>query len=276
MIAGMWSVPVNLPFTRYNRSLKASARVQNMVKDLIQEKRKKLDQKTASPHQDLITCLLSIRDENGEEVITEKEIVHNVMLVMVAGYDTSSVLITFLIRLLANDPAVYAAVLEEQGEIAKDKSMGEFLTWEDLIKMKYTWRVAMETLRMIPPIFGGFRNTLKDIEYGGYLIPKGWQIFWVTNMTHMDSSIFPEPSKFDPNRFKNQASTPPYCYIPFGAGYRICPGYEFARIETLLAIHRLVTQFTWKVQYSDNSFSRDPMPVPTKGLPIQIVSKKLQ
>ncbi|KAL5802499.1 hypothetical protein ACOSQ4_030804 [Xanthoceras sorbifolium] len=239
MIAGMWSVPVNLPFTRYNRSLKASARVQNMVKDLIQEKRKKLDQKTASPHQDLITCLLSIRDENGEEVITEKEIVHNVMLVMVAGYDTSSVLITFLIRLLANDPAVYAAVLEEQGEIAKDKSMGEFLTWEDLIKMKYTWRVAMETLRMIPPIFGGFRNTLKDIEYGGYLIPKGWQIFWVTNMTHMDR-------------------------------------YEFARIETLLAIHRLVTQFTWKVQYSDNSFSRDPMPVPTKGLPIQIVSKKLQ
>ncbi|KAL5804137.1 hypothetical protein ACOSQ3_030937 [Xanthoceras sorbifolium] len=276
MIAGMWSVPVNLPFTRYNRSLKASARVQNMVKDLIQEKRKKLDQKTASPHQDLITCLLSIRDENGEEVITEKEIVHNVMLVMVAGYDTSSALITFLIRLLANDPAVYAAVLEEQGEIAKDKSMGEFLTWEDLIKMKYTWRVAMETLRMIPPIFGGFRNTLKDIEYGGYLIPKGWQIFWVMNMTHMDSSIFPEPSKFDPNRFKNQASTPPYCYIPFGAGYRICPGYEFARIETLLAIHRLVTQFTWKVQYSDNSFSRDPMPVPTKGLPIQIVSKKLQ
>ena len=54
--------------------------------------------------------------------------------------------------------------------------MGEFLTWEDLTKMKYTWRVAMETLRMIPPVFGGFRNTLKDIEYNGYLIPKGWQV----------------------------------------------------------------------------------------------------
>ncbi|KAK1582190.1 hypothetical protein Q3G72_012619 [Acer saccharum] len=276
MIAGMWSVPVNLPFTRYNGSLKASARVQNMVKDLIQEKRKKLEQKTASPHQDLITCLLSIRNENGQEVITEKEIVHNVMLVMVAGHDTSSVLITFLVRLLANDPAVYAAVLQEQEEIAKDKSMGEFLTWEDLTKMKYAWRVAMETLRMIPPVFGGFRNTLKDIEYNGYLIPKGWQIFWVTSMTHMDDTIFPEPSKFDPSRFENQSSIPPYCYLPFGAGYRICPGYEFARIETLLVIHRLVTQFTWKLQCSDNVFSRDPMPVPTRGLPIQIVPKNLQ
>ncbi|KAK2639670.1 hypothetical protein Ddye_027465 [Dipteronia dyeriana] len=114
------------------------------------------------------------------------------MFVMVAGHDTSSVLNTFLVRLLANDPAVYAAVLQEQEEIAKDKSMGEFLTWEDLTKMKYTWRVAMETLRMIPPSFGGFRNTLKDVEYNGYLIPKGWQIFWVTSMTHMDNTIFPD------------------------------------------------------------------------------------
>jgi cytochrome P450 len=42
--------------------------------------------------------------------------------------------------------------------------------------MKYTWRVAMETLRMYSPVFGGFRKALKDIEYGGYLIPKGWQV----------------------------------------------------------------------------------------------------
>jgi cytochrome P450 len=42
--------------------------------------------------------------------------------------------------------------------------------------MKYTWRVAMETLRMVPPAFGGFRKAMKDIEYSGYLIPKGWQV----------------------------------------------------------------------------------------------------
>uniref|UniRef100_A0A2N9F2Q7 Cytochrome P450 n=1 Tax=Fagus sylvatica TaxID=28930 RepID=A0A2N9F2Q7_FAGSY len=273
MIEGMWSIPINLPLTRYNRSLRARTRVQNMVKDLIREKRLELEQKGASTHQDLITCMLSIHNENNEQVITEKEIVDNVILVMVAGHDTSSVLITFIMRLLANEPTIYAAVLQEQEEIVKSKPSGEFLTWEDLAKMKYTWRVSMETLRMLPPVFGGFRKALKDIEYGGYLIPKGWQVFWVSPMTHMDSSIFPEPSKFDPSRFENQASVPPYCFVAFRGGPRICPGYEFARIETLVTIHYLITHFTWKL-CADNSFSRDPMPVPTQGLPIQLVPKK--
>ena len=111
MIEGIWSVPVNLPFTRYNRSLQASTKIQNMIKELMREKEVELE-KGASPHQDFITCLLSIRGKNNEEVITEKEIVDNVMLVMVAGHDTSAVLITFLVRLLANDPDVYAAVLK--------------------------------------------------------------------------------------------------------------------------------------------------------------------
>ncbi|XVE50605.1 hypothetical protein DITRI_Ditri01bG0176800 [Diplodiscus trichospermus] len=273
MIEGMWSVPVNLPFTRYNRSLQASARAQKILKGLLGEKRVELEQKGASPSQDLITCLLSIRDENNKEVISEKEIIDNVTLIMVAGHDTSSILLTFLVRLLANDPAIYAAVLQEQEEIAKSKHKGEHLTWEDLAKMKYTWKVAMETLRLFPPVFGGFRKAVKDIEYGGYLIPKDWQIFWVTSMTQMDESIFPEPSKFEPARFENPASIPPYCLIPFGGGPRICPGYEFARIETLVSIHYLVTGFTWKL-LSDNFFSRDPTPVPTKGLPVEISPRK--
>ncbi|KAE8125587.1 hypothetical protein FH972_020370 [Carpinus fangiana] len=207
----------------------------------------------------------------NEEVLTEDEIVHNVMLIMVAGHDTSSVLMTFIMRLLANEPAVYAAVLQEQEEMAKTKLSGEFLTWEDLTKMKYTWRVAMETLRMVPPAFGGFRKALKDIEYGGYLIPKGWQAI---PMTHMDGSIFLEPSKFGLSRFENQTSIPPYSFVAFGAGPRICPGYEFARIKTLVTIHYLVTQFAWKL-CTDNFFSRDPMPIPTQGLPIKLVPRKL-
>ena len=67
-------------------------------------------------------------------------------------------------------------MVAEQEEIARSKQLGEFLTWEDLAKMKYTWKVGMETLRMVPPVFGGFRRALKDIEYDGYLIPKGWQV----------------------------------------------------------------------------------------------------
>ncbi|KAH0744394.1 hypothetical protein KY290_032387 [Solanum tuberosum] len=220
------------------------------------------------------SSLLSIRGENKQELMSENEIIHNVMLIMVAGYATSSILITFMVRLLAKNPNIHAAVLEEQEEIAQNKSPGESLTWEDLGNMKYTWRVAMETMRMFPPIFGGFRQTVKDIEYGGYLIPKGWQIFLVTAKTHMDSSIFQELEKFDPARFENTASLPPYNFVPFGGGARICPGYEFAKVETLVTIHYLVTHITWKLCCTDDFFSRDPTPVPTQGLPIQIIPRK--
>jgi len=92
----MWSIPINLPFTRYNRSLQASASIRNMTKDLIGEKRMELAKKGVNPHKDLISCMLSTRDENNREVINENEIMDNVMLVMTAGHDTSSVLITFL------------------------------------------------------------------------------------------------------------------------------------------------------------------------------------
>lgn len=90
----------------------------------------------------------------------------------------------------------------------------------------------------------------------------------------MDSSIFKEPEKFDPARFENTASLPPYNFVPFGGGARICPGYEFAKIETLVTIHYLVTHFTWKLCCTDDFFSRDPMPAPTQGLPIQIIPRK--
>lgn len=113
MITGMWSIPINLPFTRYRGSLTASAKVQSMIKELLKEKRLELAQKGPScRRQDLITYLLSIHDEDGKEMITEKEIIHNVMLLMVAGHDTSSVVITFLMRTFSTDARVYEAVLQ--------------------------------------------------------------------------------------------------------------------------------------------------------------------
>ncbi|KAI4388357.1 hypothetical protein MLD38_000691 [Melastoma candidum] len=275
MIEGMWSIPVNLPFTRYNRSLCASARVQEMLKRVVHNKRRELEKDPSAPQKDMIACLLSKRDDSGEQLLTDEEIIHNAKIVMVAGHDTSSVLITFMIRQLSNSLDIYEHVLKEQEEIAKSKGSGQLLTWEDLSRMKYTWRVAMETLRTVSPIFGGFRLALEDIEYDGYIIPKGWQVFWAANMTHMNESIFPEPSTFDPSRFEVQASIPPYSFIPFGGGPRICPGMEFARIETLVTIHYLMTRFTWKL-LSENSFIRDPMPLPSQGLVIGITPKDIQ
>ncbi|KAL0353631.1 UNVERIFIED_CONTAM: cytochrome [Sesamum angustifolium] len=118
IMGGVWSFPVNLPFTRFNRSLKASAEVQRMLKQLISEKRNELENGALS-HQDLITCLLSLRGEEDQELLSEDEIIHNIVLIMVAGHDTSSILITFIMQILANDPSIHAAVLAEQEEVKR-------------------------------------------------------------------------------------------------------------------------------------------------------------
>ncbi|KAL9403417.1 hypothetical protein Peur_000389 [Populus x canadensis] len=117
--------------------------------------------------------MLSTRYENTREVVTEKGIEDNGLLVMTAGHDTSSILVTFLIRLLANDPSIYAAILNEHEQITMNRQKGQLLTWEDLAKMSYTWRIAQD-LRIFPPVFGCFRQAVKDKEYNGYLIPYGF------------------------------------------------------------------------------------------------------
>uniref|UniRef100_A0A0D3GRN4 Cytochrome P450 n=1 Tax=Oryza barthii TaxID=65489 RepID=A0A0D3GRN4_9ORYZ len=275
VMGGMWAVPVDLPFTAFRRSLRAAARARRLLAGITRERKAALERGAATRSSDLIACLLSLTDDRGgAPLLSEEEIVDTAMVALVAGHDTSSILMTFMVRHLANDPDTLAAMHEE---IARSKRDGEALTWEDLTRMKLTWRVAQETLRIVPPIFGNFRRALEDIELDGYVIPKGWQVFWVASVTHMDAAIFHDPDKFLPSRFDSQSSSPatakaapPCSYVAFGGGPRICPGIEFARIETLVMMHHLVRKFRWKLCCKEDTFARDPMPTPLHGLPIEI------
>ncbi|XP_011048028.1 PREDICTED: taxoid 7-beta-hydroxylase-like [Populus euphratica] len=83
----------------------------------------------------------------------------------------------------------------------------------DLASIKYTWKEALESLRIMSPVFISFRRVVKDLEYEGYLIPKGWQVAWSACMTHMNECIFPDPSKFEPRHFKKSAFLPPYSFV---------------------------------------------------------------
>lgn len=112
MMEGMLSIPLNLPFTRFNRSLQASAKIKAIVKELVREKKEALESDNASPRQDLITCLLSRKTDDSSDKLSDQEIVDNVIVLLIAGHDTSSVLLAFLVRLFAIKPSIYADVAQ--------------------------------------------------------------------------------------------------------------------------------------------------------------------
>jgi hypothetical protein len=131
-VRGIWSIPVNLPFTTFGKCLAASQRGRRAVAGVLKEKRTKLERGDSSPSDDLMTRMLS-------EVTAEEEIIDNVMFVMVAAHDTTATLLTFLIQHLDANRDAYARVVAEQEEVARSKAPGDALSWEDLGKMKYTW-----------------------------------------------------------------------------------------------------------------------------------------
>ncbi|PRQ30444.1 putative cytochrome P450 [Rosa chinensis] len=137
----------------------------------------------------------------------------------------------------------------EQMEIAESKAEWELLSWDDLQKMKYSWSVACEALRLLPPILGTFREAITNFAYEGYMIPKGM--------------------KFDKSRFQGQGPAP-YSYVPFGGGPRMCPEKEYARFKILVFMHNVVTRFKWEMVFPDEKMIMDPVLIATKGLHIRL------
>eukprot|EP01018_Ginkgo_biloba_P037904 Gb_10757 [translate_table: standard] len=95
------------------------------------------------------------------------------------------------------------------------------------------------------------------------------QCYWTVNSIHKKAEYFEDPEKFDPSRFEG-AGPAPYTFVPFGGGYRMCPGNEFARMEMLVFLHNIAKSFKWELVDKDEKISVDPMPAPVNGLPIKL------
>ncbi|GFZ15107.1 hypothetical protein Acr_24g0012970 [Actinidia rufa] len=276
-LKGNWAIPLECPGTVFRKAMQARRKIYKFFSNVVREKKREIELGKIVPgsQADMILTFLALRDENGKP-LSEEEMIDNFITLVFASHDTTTIVLSMFMRHLARDPEVRSMVLVEQKKAlkAREEKDGK-VGWSEIQMMKYTWRVAQELMRLTPPVFGNFKTTSRDTSFAGFHIPKGWKVFWVTSPTHMDENIFQEPEKFDPSRFENPTkSIPPYTYVPFGAGPRICPGGEFARLEVLLIIHYLIINYEWMETIPNEPLTREPLPYPAFGLPLNIHPKK--
>nr|ANG56299.1 beta-amyrin 28-oxidase [Panax quinquefolius] len=270
--SGIISVPIDLPGTPFNSAIKSSKIVRKKLVGIIKQRKIDLGEGKASATQDILSHMLLTSDESGK-FMGEGDIADKILGLLIGGHDTASSARTFVVKFLAELPQIYEGVYQEQMEIVKSKKAGELLKWEDIQKMKYSWNVACEVLRLAPPLQGAFREALSDFTYNGFSIPKGWKLYWSANSTHRNSEVFPDPLKFDPSRFDG-AGPPPFSFVPFGGGPRMCPGKEYARLEILVFMHHVVKRFKWEKVIPDEKIVVNPMPIPANGLPVRLFPHK--
>ncbi|KAF5768541.1 putative cytochrome P450 [Helianthus annuus] len=243
-LKGFLELPLNFPGTRFYSANNAANAIRTELMMIVKARRMEL--------------------EEGK-----KDIANNILLLLFAGHDTSTVSITLLIKSLGEHPDVYDKLLKEQLEISKAKEAGELLNWDDIQKMRYSWNVVSELMRLNPHATGAFREALVDIEYASYTIPKGWKIYLSVASTHKDMANFEDVTRFDPSRFEGAGPTP-FTYVPFGGGPRMCLGKEFARMKVLAFLHNIITNFKWEVLKPDEKIEYGPMPTLVKGLLIRL------
>ncbi|KAK0598878.1 hypothetical protein LWI29_000267 [Acer saccharum] len=271
--SGIISIPINLPGTSFNKGIKASNQIRKKLLAIIEQRKIDLANKpTHDDNHDILSHMLVATDDNGQHM-TDLDIADKILGLLVAGHDTASSAITFIIKFLSELPHIYNLVLKEQMEIAKSKKPGELLNWDDIQKMKYSWNVACEVMRLAPPVQGAFREAINDFVFSGFSIPKGWKLYWSTHSTHRNPECFPEPEKFDPTRFEGTGPVP-YTFVPFGGGPRMCPGKEYARLVILVFMHNVIKRFNWEKLLANEKIIVDPFPIPAKGLPVRLIPHK--
>jgi (+)-abscisic acid 8'-hydroxylase len=262
---GYNSMPINLPGTLFNKAMKARKELAQILEQIISTRRCK--------KQEYNDLLGSFMDEKAG--LSDEQISDNIIGVIFAARDTTASVLTWIVKYLGENPSVLQSVTEEQMSIIKEKQEnGEEigLKWEDTKNMPITSRVIQETLRVASILSFTFREATEDVEYQGYLIPKGWKVLPLFRNIHHSPENFKEPEKFDPSRF--EVSPKPNTFMPFGNGTHACPGNELAKLEILVFVHHLTTKYRWSVVGEKNGIQYGPFALPQNGLPINLYSKK--
>ncbi|HEY0544327.1 MAG TPA: cytochrome P450 [Pyrinomonadaceae bacterium] len=231
-----------LPLLPQNRRFqRAKGRLDSTIYRFIVERRR-----SGEDHGDLLSMLLLAQDEEGDgRGMTDEQVRDEAMTIFLAGHETTANALTWTWYLLSQHPAVEARLHEELDEVFAGDRVPEA---EDAPRLPYTEMILAEAMRLYPPAWAIGRLSLKDEEIGGYLIPARSLVLLSPYTMHRDERYFPEPTRFDPERWTPEAreARPAYSYFPFGGGQRRCIGEGFAWMEGILLIATLARK--WRMR----------------------------
>ncbi|XP_049537311.1 cytochrome P450 4c3-like [Anopheles darlingi] len=209
--------------------------------------------------------------------LSDADIREEVDTFMFEGHDTTTSGISFTILHLAKHPDIQQRLYEEIDRMLGVDKRTTPLTHTMLQEFKYLDMVVKESLRLAPavPIIG--RKLLEDIEINGAMIPAGTSISIKIYNIHRNPAVFPDPERFDPERFSedNEIKRGPYDYIPFSAGSRNCIGQRYALLEMKITIVKLLASYRilpgesiGRIRYTTDLVLRS-----TEGVPVKLVKR---
>ena len=253
-----------LPTPKYRRFQAARAVLRGAVEHVISERRG-----SATDYPDLLSMLMSARDEDTGEAMTDEQLRVEVTTFLLAGQETTSLLLTWTWYLLSQHPSARERLENEIDDVLG----GRPPEYADLANLPYLRMVLDESMRLYPPAWGISRQAMSDDELGGYRLQRGWLAFIIPWVMHRHPAYWQDPEVFDPERFlpERSADRPKFVYIPFGAGPRQCIGSQFATIEAQLTLATLVQSYRLQLVPGHNA---DPWPLitlrPRYGMPMTI------
>ena len=228
-------LPDWVPFAANRHLHHAIQVIDKVVYKLIEERRGN----TEGRH-DLLSSLMAVQDDDGSKM-SDKQIRDEVFTLFFAGHETTALTLTWTLYLLAQHPEVEAKLLEEIKSVLGDRQP----VGHDTHSLHYARKVVMEAMRVIPPVWALGREACEDVNIGGYDVPKGTSVMisqWVNNK---DERWFPNPEKFDPERWTTEFNEklPKYAFFPFGGGPRTCIGNNFALMEAIILLVGVIRNY---------------------------------
>ena len=207
-----------LPANRkFNRAL---ADMHLVVDEIVAERRA-----SGQNPDDLLTALLTAKDENGDP-IGEQEIHDQVVAIVTPGAETVASTIMSLLQVLAEQPDHADKVAQEAESVGGDRAVA----FADVRKLTHTNNVLVETMRLQPPVWILTRRAVAETELGGYRIPAGADLVYSPYAIQRDPRSYERNIEFDPDRWlpERTRSLPKYAMTPFGVGNRKCPSDHFS------------------------------------------------